>query len=209
MPKIWLPDGGVNRQGKKISFADPSGVQRTAKSVWVNTGDGVNRKVFNGIQCRMHMEVKNYIPNPIHTTFGLNSDGSGFCAILNDSVKKYGFDFILNIKFLEPYPFVVSFSVPIFEYHFDKWATRMYTDDKIDIRVPTGEYFAGNDTSFTGPSQVIYPKGFFGSRNFTELNIICRGILSANAAQSGWCDFSWSSGGLVVLGQPITNIEII
>lgn len=47
MPKIWLPDNGVNRQVKKISFADPSGVQRKAKSVWVNTGDGVNRKIFS------------------------------------------------------------------------------------------------------------------------------------------------------------------
>jgi hypothetical protein len=216
--------GGVWDKVSK-RYGKVGGIYQPVKKRFVKAG-GIWQPSYSGIQFRMHMVVSSAANNdPAYHTGQLNPDGSGSFYILNTAVSEKSFDIYFTLKFLEqctinflsssnPYAFEFNFSkANTYWQYSDEGAVSMYlldpNDNYVDriINYNTTQLFTITNNHFNAYSErpsnsvLTIPAGY-------SLGFGINGSLNADSARSGKIDCAWPSGGLKVLGVPITSIEL-
>lgn len=228
MPKLTYGDpSGVNRVQKKLTYGDPSGVSRQLKKLYYGDPSGVNRLVFTGGV--PYTITGQYYPSNDWAYPGANIGSDGSIKIWQ-SCRDYDFYWVtlqLEINFAEAISVaagtqILSLSGEVFN---ENGRYQMEDDDGYP---PQTGLFVGLNVAPSVSSPITSAMTSILSPNFPYLGTVSSYPFSGKTynapsnlsltklclrlqAKSGnlnddWWDFYFKipSGGLVILGKPIT-----
>lgn len=225
MPELWTPSGGVNRKLKEL-YTPSGGVNRKLKELYAVSG-GVNRKIFSaGVEYTI---TGQYYPSNDWAYPGANIGSDGSIKIWQ-SCRNYSFYWVtlqVEINFTEAISVAVgtqilSLSGEIFN---ENGRYQMENDDGyppqtglfvgLNVAPSVSSPITSAMTNILSPNFPYqgtvssYPfsgKTYNAPSNLSLTKLSLRLQAKSGSLNDDWWDFYLKipSGGLVILGKPIT-----
>lgn len=205
MPELWARASDVtNRKLRKLFVQDGTGINRKQREFWVQDGTGVNRRIFSGYDC----QAAGYYNQFMGTTGTIAADGAVSFPIRdmigNDSPSTRPI-----VRFILPQAINFTGSNILMSLHGITWSAGS-SSPRLFV-MPDGNGFVNYFNAYaqcwlpsiSGQNQNLNFSGMNSGQNVTVLN------LCIEATNYGEIYFKISAGGIYIMGQQISNVEVL